>query len=39
MLGPLVLAKNLAKPNPDGSLGWVIDFGHGPVTVNGAPLQ
>ena len=38
-LGPLVLAKNLAKPNPDGTLGWVIDFGHGPVTVNGAPLQ
>ena len=39
VLGPLVLAKNLAKPNPDGSLGWVIAFGHGPVTVNGAPLQ
>ena len=39
VLGPLVLAKNLAKPNPDGSLGWVIDFGHGPVTINGAPLQ
>jgi hypothetical protein len=39
VLGPLVLAKNLAKPNPDGSLAWVIAFGHGPVTVNGAPLQ
>ena len=39
VLGPLVLAKNLAKPNPDGSLGWVIDFGRGPVTINGAPLQ
>ena len=39
VLSPLVLAKNLAKPNPDGSLAWVIAFGHGPVTVNGAPLQ
>ncbi len=39
VLGPMVLAKNLAKPNPDGSLGWVIDAGNGPVLVNGAPLQ
>ncbi len=39
VLGPLVLAKNLAKPNPDGSLTWVIAFGAGPVTVNGATLQ
>ena len=39
VLSPLVLAKNLAKPNPDGSLAWVIAFGAGPVTVNGAPLQ
>jgi hypothetical protein len=39
VLNPLVLAKNLAKPNPDGSLGWVIDFGHGPLTINGAALQ
>jgi hypothetical protein len=39
VLGPLVLAKNLAKPNPDGSLGWLIEFGNGPVKINGAPLQ
>ncbi|MGI3903677.1 MAG: hypothetical protein ACRYGP_14685 [Janthinobacterium lividum] len=39
ILGPLVLAKNLAKPNPDGSLTWVIAFGTGPVTINGATLQ
>ena len=39
VLGPMVLAKNLAKPNADGSLGWVIDAGHGPLLVNGAPLQ
>ena len=39
VLGPLVLAKNLAKPNPDGSLTWVIAFGTGPVTINGATLQ
>ncbi|RYB07676.1 hypothetical protein [Lichenibacterium ramalinae] len=39
VLGPLVLAKNLAKPNPDGSLGWLIEFGGGPVKINGAPLQ
>lgn len=39
VLGPLVLAKNLAKPNPDGSLSWLIEFGQGPVKVNGATLQ
>lgn len=39
ILGPLVLAKNLAKPNPDGSLTWVIAFGSGPLTINGATLQ
>ena len=39
VLGPMVLAKNLAKPNADGSLGWVIDASHGPLLVNGAPLQ
>lgn len=39
VLGPLVLAKNLAKPNADGSLTWLIEFGNGPVKVNGAPLQ
>ena len=39
VLGPLVLAKNLAKSNPDGSLTWLIEFGGGPVKVNGAPLQ
>ena len=39
-LGPLVLAKNLAKPQPDGSLSWLVELkGNGPVTVNGAPLQ
>ncbi len=39
ILGPLVLAKNLSKPNPDGSLTWLIEFGDGPVKVNGATLQ
>ena len=39
VLSPLVLAKNLAKPDPDGSLVWVIEFGDGPVKVNGAPMQ
>ena len=39
ILGPLVLAKNLAKPEADGSLTWVVAFGSGPVTVNGAVLQ
>ena len=39
VLGPLVLAKNLAKPNPDGSLTWLIEFGTGPVKINGATLQ
>ena len=40
MLGPLVLAKNLGKAQPDGSLVWVIAAGgNAPVTVNGAPLQ
>ncbi len=39
VLGPLVLAKNLAKPDPDGGLVWVIEFGDGPVKINGAPLQ
>lgn len=39
VLGPLVLAKNLAKPNPDGSLSWLIEFGQGPVKINGATLQ
>lgn len=36
----LVTAKNLAKPNPDGSLVWVIEATAGNVvTVNGAPLR
>ncbi len=40
LLGPLVLAKNLGRPQPDGSLVWVIAAaGNTPVTVNGAPLQ
>ena len=39
VLGPLVLAKNLAKPGPDGGLLWVIDLAQTGVTVNGAPLQ
>ena len=39
VLGPLVLAKNLAKPDPDGGLVWVIEFGDGPVKINGATLQ
>lgn len=39
VLGPLVMAKNLAKPDPDGGLVWVIEFGDGPVTINGATLQ
>ncbi len=39
VLGPLVLAKNLSKPNPDGSLTWLIEFGDGPVKINGAVLQ
>ncbi len=39
VLGPLVLAKNLAKPDPDGGLLWVIEFGDGPVKINGATLQ
>ena len=39
-LGPLVLAKNLAKPEADGSLSWLVELkGGGPVTVNGTPLQ
>lgn len=40
VLSSLVLAKNLAKPNADGSLTWLIEAkGDGPVTVNGAALQ
>ena len=40
LLGPLVLAKNLGKLQPDGSLVWVIAAtGNTPLTVNGAPLQ
>ena len=35
----LVTAKNLAKPNPDGSLVWVIEASGNAVTVNGAPLK
>ncbi len=36
----LVTAKNLAKPNPDGTLGWVIEAaGNSAVTVNGVPLK
>ena len=39
-LGPLVLAKNLAKPRPDGTLSWLVEVkGSGPVTINGTPLQ
>ena len=36
----LVTAKNLAKPNPDGTLGWVIEAaGNNAVTINGVPLK
>ncbi len=40
MLAQFVLAKNLAKPGPDGSLIWLLEAsGAGPLTVNGAALN
>lgn len=40
MLAQFVAAKNLAKPNPDGSFTWIIEAtSPGPLTVNGVPLK
>ncbi|HEX4767413.1 MAG TPA: hypothetical protein VH414_14170 [Lichenihabitans sp.] len=40
VLAQFILAKNLAKPGPDGSSVWELEAGAaGAVTVNGTPLQ
>ncbi len=40
VLAQFVMAKNLAKQNPDGSYLWAIEAGaNGPLTVNGIPLK
>ncbi len=40
MLAQIVAAKDLGKPNPDGSFTWVIEAaGSGPLTVNGVPMK
>lgn len=40
VLAQFVAAKALGKPDPDGSILWVIEAsGNGPISVNGVPMQ
>ncbi len=40
ILAQFVAAKNLAKPNPDGSFVWVVEAqGSDSLTINGVPLK